>query len=546
MPETVMPGQVRFALADSWMSIGQTSPAVLIPFVGYMLGVVAIAIVAHKYQKRGEFESEYYVGGRSFGPWVLAMSWVATLASGGSFLGYPSRIYAYGWSMAFWVSGSSVTALIGLAVVGKRINRLSRQTGALTLVDLLRDRFRNDTIGVVYALVIIVMTTVYLMAQFVAGARILQSMLLTSYEMGLLLFSLSVVAYTTYGGFRAVAWTDTLQGVVMLVGILILVPFAVVAAGGMQAATIALSEREDPAAELRGVTPEPQAYLYGPGPQKIPEQPLEGEGPFPEPWLPIGMGMSFFALRSLGSVMMPTAVPRMLAFRDTASLRRALILLAPYMLLMYGSSLLTMNCAHAIGLGLSPEQSDLAVPTLAQKVAPAWLAGLLIAAPFAAVMSTVDSALLVISAAVVRDLIQKTLVPDLTTVWTKRLSYLVTASLGVIVFVLALKKPPFLQPLIIYYVGGSVASLFWPGIATLYWRRATATGIIAGLIGGAVVYVACDIHPPLQGIIEVHPFVYGIMASGLLVLLGSWLTRPQDDATIGFYFGESNTPRAAK
>ena len=384
------------------------------------------------------------------------------------------------------------------------------------------------------------MTMVYLMAQFVAGARILESMLLTSYETGLVLFSISVVGYTTYGGFRAVAWTDTMQGIVMLLGIVSLVPFAVSAAGGLEKATLELVHREDPAAAMRNVEPVRHAYLYGPGPQKIPEAPLDGSGPWPEPWLPIGMGISFFAMRSLGSVMMPTAVPRMLAFRDTASLRRALILLAPYMLLMYGSSLITMNCAHAIDLGLAPDQSDLAVPTLARRVAPAWLAGLLIAAPFAAVMSTVDSALLVISAAVVRDIGQKTVLPNLTPGSTKRLSYMVTAMVGTAAFFLALKKPPFLQPLIVYYVGGSVAALFWPGLATLYWRRATATGVIAGLVGGAAVYVTADLVRPFDQLVRLHPFVYGFTVSGMLVLAGSYLTRCQDERLLRFYFGSEN------
>ena len=114
----------------------------LIPFVAYLIGVFAIAVVSARYLKGRNFESEYYVGSRSFGPWVLAMSWVATMASGGSFLGYPSLVYTYGWSMTLWVSGSCVTAIVGLGIVGKRINRLARQTGALT-----RSFFRSSANG---------------------------------------------------------------------------------------------------------------------------------------------------------------------------------------------------------------------------------------------------------------------------------------------------------------------------------------------------------------------------------------------------------------
>lgn len=526
----------------AWFEIGQRDKYILAPFFAYMIGVFVIAIWAHRYQKKSKFESEYYVGGRSFGAWVLAMSWVATLASGGSFLGYPSYVYSYGWSMAMWVSGSTITALVGLGIVGKRINRLARQTGALTLVDLLRDRFNSPAIGIIYPIVIVFVTSVYLMAQFIAGARILESILDTSYLMGLILFATSVVAYTTYGGFRAVAWTDTLQGIVMIVGIVLLVPLAVQAVGGLENATRGLMTREDPAAVRKGIPTAKHAYLYGPGPEKIKKDDPdsiddEERSPLSDPWLPFGVGISMFVLRSLGSIMMPTTIPRMLAFRDTKALRRALMLLAPYFLLMYGSSLITMNCAHSLDLGLSPGDSDQAVPELAKRVAPPILVGLLIAAPFAAVMSTVDSALLVISASVVRDLIQKSWFPGIREATVKYLSYLVTAITGLIVFVLALTKPPFLQTLVIYYVGGGASALFWPSLATLFWKRATAQGVIAGLVGGTITFVLMDLFRPLDSLIQLHPFIYGFTASGVLVFVVSRMTPSQEPRELEPYFG---------
>ncbi len=525
---------------------------VLVPFASYLVAVFVIAVVSHRHLKGAHFETEYYVGGRRFGAWVLAMSWVATLASGGSFLGYPSRIYSYGWSMAFWVSGSVVTAIVGLGIVGKRINRLARQTGALTLVDLLRERFQSRAIGIAYPLVIVFITTVYLWAQFVAGARILENMLGMTYEAGLVLFAISVVAYTTYGGFRAVAWTDTMQGIVMIMGIALLVPFAVHAAGGLSQATLELRTRPDPVARLKGIDPDPQAYLYGPGPQRIPNnieellayekqptgpRPRPAGNPGHDPWFPISMGISFFMLRSIAATMMPTTVPRLLAFRDTKALKRAMLLLAPYVFVMYGSSLITMNCAFSLDLGLEPHQSDQAVPALAKQVAPSWLAGIIIAAPFAAVMSTVDSGLLVISSSVVRDLVQRQWAPGLSTAATKWLSYSTTGGAGLLVFLLARTEPPFLQPLVIYYAAGSGCALFWPGLATLFWKRATAFGVVAGSLGGVVVFALCNAVKPFESVLPLHPFCYGFAASALLTALGSLAARPQTDEQLERYFG---------
>lgn len=542
--------------AAPWYHIGQNDPYVLVPFLGYTIAVFVIAILSHRCLNKANFETEYYVGSRSFGAWVLAFSWVATLASGGTFLGYPSLVYSYGWSVAFWVAGSMITAIVGLGMVGKRINRLARQTGALTLVDLLRDRYHSRSVGVIYAVLIVLVTSVYLIAQFVAGARILESMLETSYEMGLVIFAVSVVAYTTYGGFRAVAWTDTMQGVIMIIGIVMLVPLALNRVGGLDNATRHLMSREDPVAIEKGLPQTKHAYLYGPGPEKVSkkkandaESDAEKEGevdsgtgdaptPTPNPWLPFGVGMSLFMLRSIGGIVMPTTVPRMLAFRDTTALKRALILLAPYFILMYGSSLITMNCAHAIGLELAPDQSDRAVPELAKIIAPPFLAGLLIAAPFAAVMSTVDSALLVISGSVVRDIVQRTFVPDLSQKSMKTLIFCTTGAAGLVVFLAALMiEPAHLQPLVIHYVGASASALFWPGMATFFWRRATGQGVTAGLAGGLVVYLLAVLFKPFNSVFPMHPFIYGFFGSLALVALGSLTTPRQAEDRLRFYFG---------
>ena len=519
----------------------------LLPFVVYMLGVMAIAYVAHRYQTRNvkksrDFEAEYYVGSRSFGAWVLAMSWVATLASGGTFLGYPSYVYSYGWSMALWVSGSMVASLVGLGIVGKRINRIARQTGALTLVDLLRDRYKSQSLGTIYGMVIIAVTIVYCIAQFVAGGKILGFILgIEDSRWPLLIFAGTVVAYTTFGGFRAVAWTDTMQGIVMIVGVVLLVPLSIHAVGGLENATRNLMKWEDPIAKKRQLPQQKHAYLYLPGPEKIPknaEQMLD-EPAESVPWLPIGIGVSLFMLRSIGSIVMPTTVPRMLAFKDTASLRRALFLLAPYFLLMYGSSLIIMNCAASLDLGLGLDQSDQAVPAVASKVAPALLAGILIAAPFAAVMSTVDSALLVMSATVVRDFLQKSLWPTMKPETTKKLSYWITALVGLVVLVLAMQlDPAFLQPLVIHYVGASSSAFLWPSLTTLFWRRATAAGTIAGLVGGITVYALAVIFKPFSSL-GLHPFIFGVAASGLLCVVVALLTAPQPSSRLELYFGRA-------
>ena len=157
-------------------------------------------------------------------------------------------------------------------------------------------------------------------------------------------------------------------------------------------------------------------------------------------------------------------------------------------------------------------------------------------------MSTVDSALLVISASVVRDLIEKSFGVQLSDNGVRRLSYSVTALAGAGVFAGALMiAPSVLQPLVLQYVGGSASALFWPGLATLFWRRATAQGVTAGLAGGGVVYVAAIFvfKPLFDPVVPLHAFVYGFAGSAALVAVVSLCTRGQDEEQLAPYFGRS-------
>ena len=112
------------------------------------------------------------------------------------------------------------------------------------------------------------------------------------------------------------------------------------------------------------------------------------------------------------------------------------------------------------------------------------------------------------------------------------------AGVGLIVFVSALWiKPAFLQPLVIHYVGAAASALFWPGVLTLFWRRSTSTGVVAGLAGGSGIYILCVLLQPLGDVFPMHPFVFGFAASGLLVWAFSRLTPPQSDRQTELYFG---------
>ena len=239
------------------------------------------------------------------------------------------------------------------------------------------------------------------------------------YFYGLLIFAATVVAYTTYGGFWAVAWTDVLEGTVKLLGVILMAVLAMAAVPAVDGMTGLTAATE----HLRQQDPN---LVLGPGPNNF---------------LPLGMAFSFFLMWSLTTPGQPHSMVRLMSFRDTRSLSRSLLLVCVYYVITYGSLLVIFICARAIfpveylhGEGTLGEPDSI-MPAMALKVAPPLIAGMLLAAPYAAIMSSVAAFLLMISSSLVRDIYQRTINPEVTPRVLKAASYFATALVGMCVLV---------------------------------------------------------------------------------------------------------------
>src|SRR5262249_40658430 len=328
-------------LLPLWAEARAPSGYTLVAFGAYMVGVFLLGALAHKLLSRGSFLKEYFLGDRKLNAWVLSLTYVATSVSAGSFVGFPSLIYRHGWIMALWIAGYMVTGLVSKGVLAKRLNQVSRLSGAITVPDVLRDRFESPALGTLASIFLLIFLLFNLVGQFKAGGLIMQQACkgvtdtsayqaarkatmeaLTSsriwdekvasthqgdfrgpgypdYVLGMLIFALTVVAYTTYGGFWAVTWTDVLQGLMIVAGALLLMVLALHKVGGLAVAT----------EKLRAMDPKELKLLSGPGPDN---------------YLGLGLAISYFMLWTLGSMGQPVGMVRLMACRDTPTLRRAL------------------------------------------------------------------------------------------------------------------------------------------------------------------------------------------------------------------------------
>lgn len=596
------------------------------------LGTMARRVVRHS-----SFLQSYFLGNRALGTWALALT--ATVQSGGTFMGFPSFVYSYGWVVALWIAGYMVVPISGFGVLAKRLAHLSRRLEALTVPDLLRERFKSPSVGLIASLLILLFMTFMMVAQFKAGAVIMKICWPGSgaldlsqdgrdldryYYLGLAIFTLTVVGYTVIGGFLAAVWTDLFQSILMLIGVMILLPLAIISVGGLENASRAIqyevsfqtvtelertqqeTRRAPVEAQLRalhqvlvddaqrraGVFPDDLArdvvsaslatdpitkrplIYYGRGLQSSPSDSpgrrllavtpadelqwrsclysdgkvrsgkasepgalVTGPGPFR--WQPIGLAVSFFFVWVLNGIASPAGAVRLMASKNTETIRRSIVVLSTYNMMIYLPLIVICICGRALMPDLPPQSSDEIIPRMAIRTTGGmWggslIAGLILAAPFGAVMATVSSYLVVIASGLVRDIYQKFFNVEATEREMRRLSYTAMVIVGLVAVAANVRPVQYLQAIVVFSGSCGSAAFLVPLLMAAYWRRSTATGAAAAMLAGTTVmlllYGANWIHGSFQPyyLLGFDPIMWGVPASLVTGITVSLLTRAPD------------------
>ena len=480
----------------------------MIPLALYLILTLGLAFWVSSYSSRAKsgFLAEYFVGSRSLGGFALAMAVIVTYISASSFLGGPGIAYSFGLS---WVLLSMIqvpTAFLTLGVLGKKLSLAARRSGAITLNDILRLRYKNDHLVLVANLAMIVFFMAICLAQFIGGARLLQAVTGLPYALGLSLFGLTVIVYTSIGGFRAVALTDALQGIVMLVAAVVILGATIHIGGGVANLTRQLAEI-DPNL-LRPSTKDVQ----------------------------LPMLFSFWVLVGIAILGLPQTVHKCLGYKDTKSLHQAMLIGS----LLIGFIMLCMHLSGVFARVLIPDLAspELAIPKLTLTVLSPVLAGVFIAGPLAAIMSTVDSMLLMIAASLVKDIYlqyrHKGDISKISPTGIKRFSFITTIIIGLLVFFAALNPPTLLVWINLFAFGGLEAVFFLPLMLGLFWKKANASGAFASMLAGLfsyIILVAFKIN--CAGVNHIVPsLIIGLIAFILVNPLG----KKPDQETLS-YFG---------
>ncbi|MGR5079793.1 sodium/pantothenate symporter [Photobacterium swingsii] len=471
----------------------------LIPLVIYLLAVFAVALFARqKRTQSSNFLSEYLLGNRSMGGFVLAMTLAATYASASTFIGGPGAAYKMGLGWVLLAMIQLPAAWLTLGVLGKKFAIEARRHNALTLNDILFARYRSRTVVIFASLALLLAFFGTMVVQFVGGARLLQTMTGLSYQQGLMMFAVTVGLYTTIGGFRAVVMTDTIQGIMMIIGTIALL-VGIVHAGGSVGELVNELHHIDPAL----ITPF--------GPDNFLSQPFM---------------LSFWILVCFGVIGLPHAAVRCMSYKDSGSLHKGMVISTA----MVAFLMLGMHLAGALGRAIVPDiaSPDQIMPTLMMTVLPPVVAGVFLAGPMAAIMSTIDSQLIQASATLLKDLYLNYINPkaaEKADVEKRlpRLSLWVTGIFSALVFVAAMNPPDMLIWLNLLAFGGMQAVFLWPLVLGLYWKKASAIGALASMFTGLTTYASLAILKPDMG--GVHAIV-PTLAIGLVAFVAGSLAKP--------------------
>lgn len=454
---------------------------VILPLIVFLLIMFVIGVTAsRKLSNSSTFVQDYFLGGRELGGLLLAMTMVATYGSASSFIGGPGIAYHTGLGWVLLAMIQVVTGYFVLTILGKKFAIMARKMKAITLIDFLKERYGSKWVVLLSACSIIIFLFSAMAAQWVGGARLIESITGLSYTTALFIFAASVLVYVTIGGFRAVAITDGMQGIIMVVGTIVILAGTIIAGGGIPAI---------------------MSDLIAENPNLI--TPFGADGSLTPLYV-----SSFWILVGVGVVGLPQVAVRAMSYKNSKAMHAALIIGT----IVVGFIMLGMHLAGVFGRVVLPglDTPDTVMPLLALHVLPPWLAGIVLAAPMAAIMSTVDSLLLIVSSSIVKDVYLNYIRPDASEKKIKRISIGITAIVGITVFFLAIEPPEFLITLNLFAFGGLEAAFIWPVVLGLYWKHGNAAGALASILVGVFSYI---------GITLFYPDAFGMHSVVLPVML---------------------------
>ena len=488
-----------------------TSIIILCTILAYMCVLIGVGVYNSKKNSNAE---DFYLGGRSMGPYVVAMSAEASDMSSWLLMGLPGVAYLTGLADPFWTAaGLAAGTYLNWLLVSRRLRRYSEIVDAITVPTFFSKRFhdKRNIISAISALMIIVFFVPYVASGFAACGKLFNTLFGLNYHTGMIALAIIIVIYTIMGGFTTVATNDFIQSIVMSLALISITVFGVKSAGGLDAVM-------NNARDLAGFLSFTESYNAA------------ANSASPYGFLTIISTLAW----GIGYFGMPHVLVRFMAIEDEKELVVSRRVASIWVVIAMGTAVfigivgLAMVGAGSMNALADPETVIISITNLLADngFLAAVLGGLILAGILAATMSTADSQLLVAASGVSEDIIRDFFGKKLTekqSLNIARITILVVSAIGVFI-----AKDPNSSVF-------GIVSFAWAGIGAafsgvmlcaLFWKRTTLAGAIAGMVtGGVMAFVWKYAVRPLGGIFNIYELLPAFLISLLVIVVVSLLTK---------------------
>jgi sodium/proline symporter len=468
---------------------------VLTGFIVYLILILVVGFITLRLTRT---LADFLLAGRRLGPWVVAFSERASGESAWLLIGLPGLALISGYNAVWPAVGCCAGILFSWLVISRRLRMQTEELHAITLPDFFEARFddRTRSLRVVSTIIIVFFFTLYIAAQFLAAGKVLNATFGMSELAGMFLGALIILCYTIMGGFFAVVWTDLFQGIIMIFTLVVLPVAAVIELGGLDTVNNAIAFINPGLLSLAG----------------------DNTG-----WAAISSILGGLAI-GLGYMGQPHLLVRFMAIRNPDSLKKGTVIAIIWALFaFFGAVFVGIAGLALFGEGYFAD-SEKVMPVMATTLMPAWLAGVMISGAIAAMMSTADSQLLVTTSALSEDIYRQMINREAGQKLLVTLSRFAAVIIGVIAFILALTAKQLVYWLVLYAWAG-LGSSFGPTLLlSLWWKKVTRQGALAGMITGTLTVLVWYNVPVLKNFL--YELIPGFTLSLLAVWIVSLITRP--------------------
>lgn len=500
----------------------------LLPIALFFVVLLTVSLISsYRANRSTHFKQEYFLGSQNLGGFVLALTLVATYGSVSSFVSGPGIAWNLGYGWVVFAAPQIITGFLILGILGKRMTILAHRTASLTVIDILYERFKSRVLCFMLAIMLIVFFIAMIVGQFIGGAQIFAALTNLDYSYGLILFALVTVLYSS-GGFRAVALTDAICAILMLLGMGFLGYMILEEGNGLENVAQTIS----------------QVNLNEQGLSK--NLMFDAGGA-----LPLTLLFSSWILVGFATVGLPQSLVRCMSYKSSSELHKAMIIATIVCgALMIGMTMLGV-LARAVITELPAGGTDRVIPNLITEKMPPLLAGFTILGPLAATMSTVSSLLIAAASAIIRDLFKslqkhKTETTELEPEPEETTEYssepLTTAAakttmtyheklfvrgstfvIGLIAILLALYPLDIVVWVNLFAFGGLESAFVWPIILGLFSMRTNLCGVFCSIAASLSVYTVCSVFK--ISFMSFHSIVPSLVAGLVAAIIGNLIGR---------------------